>query len=138
MDKYEYLTGEGLGYKPGVVQKVKSKYSPLGEALNNKVRSKTGKRNKVVNRDKQNKNLIYNSQLSFVKSQNISSLKELSPDFMHKKLNHLHKTFTGFKNVSPQKKNTEDLKAKGLEYVRDLFNELYYIYKERFEEKKML
>ena len=33
LDKYEYLTGEDLGYKPGVVEKVKFEYSPLGEAL---------------------------------------------------------------------------------------------------------
>ena len=32
LDKYEYLTGEDLGYRPGVVEKVKFKYSPLGEA----------------------------------------------------------------------------------------------------------
>ena len=36
LDKYEYLTGEDLGYKPGVVEKVKFEYSPLGEALSNK------------------------------------------------------------------------------------------------------
>ena len=32
LDKYEYLTGEDLGYKPGVAEKVKFEYSPLGEA----------------------------------------------------------------------------------------------------------
>ena len=29
LDKYEYLTGEDLGYKPDVVQRAKFKYSPL-------------------------------------------------------------------------------------------------------------
>ena len=33
LNKYDYLTGEDLGYKPGVVEKVKFQYSPLGEAL---------------------------------------------------------------------------------------------------------
>ena len=33
LDKYEYLTGEDFGCKPGVVEKVKFEYSPLGEAL---------------------------------------------------------------------------------------------------------
>ena len=55
---------------------------------------------------------------------------------MHKNLQNFHKKFTGFKNVSPQTKNNEDLKAKVLDNVRDLFNELYYIYKERCEEEK--
>ena len=53
LDKYEYLTVEDLGHKPGVVEKAKFEYSPLGETLNNKVKSKTYKRNKVVNTDKQ-------------------------------------------------------------------------------------
>ena len=34
LDKYEYLTGEGLGYKPDVVQKAKFEYSPLGQVFN--------------------------------------------------------------------------------------------------------
>ena len=29
--KYEYLTGENLGYKPSVVEQAKSEYSPLGK-----------------------------------------------------------------------------------------------------------
>ena len=29
LEKYEYLTGEDLGYKADVIQKVKFKYSPL-------------------------------------------------------------------------------------------------------------
>ena len=44
LDKYEYLTGEDLGYKPGVVKKVKFEYCPSDEASNIKAKSKTGKR----------------------------------------------------------------------------------------------
>ena len=39
LNKYEYLTGEDLGYIPGEVEKVKFEYPPLGEALN-KAKSK--------------------------------------------------------------------------------------------------
>ena len=53
-----------------------------------------------------------------------------------KKRNNFHKRFTGFKKVSPQTKNNEDLKTKGLDNAGDLFNDLYYIYKERYEEEK--
>ena len=52
MDKYEYLTGKYFGYKPQVIEKVKFEYSPLGEALNNKAKSKKDKRDKVVNTDR--------------------------------------------------------------------------------------
>ena len=34
LDKYEYLTGEDLGYKPDVVQKAKFEYYPLGQVFN--------------------------------------------------------------------------------------------------------
>ena len=34
LNKYEYLTGEDLGYKPDPVQKAKFEYSPLGEVFN--------------------------------------------------------------------------------------------------------
>ena len=34
LEKYENLTGEDLGYKPGVVESAKFKYSPLGRVFN--------------------------------------------------------------------------------------------------------
>ena len=34
LDKYEYVTGEDLGYRPDPVQKAKFKYSPLGQVFN--------------------------------------------------------------------------------------------------------
>ena len=34
LKKYEYLTGEDLGYKTGVVEKAKFEYSPLGKVFN--------------------------------------------------------------------------------------------------------
>ena len=34
LEKYEYLSGEDLGYKPDVVQKTKFEYSPLGKVFN--------------------------------------------------------------------------------------------------------
>ena len=34
LEKYEYLTGEDLGYRPDVIQRAKVEYSPLGEAFN--------------------------------------------------------------------------------------------------------
>ena len=34
LEKYEYLTGEDLEYKPDVIQKVKFEYFPLGKVFN--------------------------------------------------------------------------------------------------------
>ena len=58
-------------------------------------------------------------------------------DSMHKKLNDFPKKFAKFKNVHPRTKENEDLKVKVLDNIGDLFNDLYYIYKERCEEEKI-
>ena len=34
IEKYEYLTGEDLGYKADVIQKAKFEYFPLGKVFN--------------------------------------------------------------------------------------------------------
>ena len=82
MDKYEYVTGNNLRYKVGVVEKVKSGYSSLGEALNNKAKSKIDKRDKMVKTNKQDKNVIYNSQHSFVKLKDTNVLKKCHKRFV--------------------------------------------------------
>ena len=33
LEKYKYLTGEDLGYKPEVVEKTKFEYSPFGKVF---------------------------------------------------------------------------------------------------------
>ena len=86
MDKYEYLTAEDLDYKPSTVEQAKFDYSLLGMVLTNNTKRKINE-NKVDNQKKENKNLIYNSQHSFVKFEDIGEFKELSLDAMHKKLN---------------------------------------------------
>ena len=34
LDKYEYLTGEDLGFKPSTVEQAKFEYSPMGKMFN--------------------------------------------------------------------------------------------------------
>ena len=34
LDRYEYLTGEDLGFKPSTIEKAKSEYPPLGNIFN--------------------------------------------------------------------------------------------------------
>ena len=53
-----------------------------------------------------------------------------------KKWTSCKKKFTRFRKVTPQTKEKEDLKTKVLDNAGDLFNELYCIYKERYEKEK--
>ena len=122
-----------MGYKPKVLEKDKFQYYPLGEALKNNAKTKT---EKIVKKDKGDKHLVYNQQHIFAKFKDISDFKEISLDSMHKRLNDFHKKCIKLKGVNPQTKANEDLKEKVLDNAGDIFNELYYIYKEKYEEEK--
>ena len=134
LEKYEYLTGEDLGHRPSVLEKIKFEYSPLGAVSADNVKKKTNT-NKVNIKKKQDKNLIYNSQHIFTKFKGIDEFKELSLDSMYKKLNDLKK-INKLKAVDPQTNENKVLKSKVLDNVGDLFNELYYIYKNKYNEEK--
>ena len=84
----------------------------------------------MVKTNKQDKNVIYNSQHSFVKLKDTNVFEEMSQTFCKK--------FDELKNVSPQINKNEELKKDVLENVLDIFNEFYYIYNERYEEKQLL
>ena len=92
LEKYEYLTGEDLGHRPSAIEKTKFEYSPLGAVLANNAKKKTST-NKVNDKKKQDKHLVYNSQNSFTKFKDIDEFKELSLDSMYKKLNDFKKTY---------------------------------------------
>ena len=55
---------------------------------------------------------------------------------IYKKLNDFFKKFNKLKAVNPQADENKVLKPKVLDNVGDLFNELYYIYKDKYNEEK--
>ena len=128
------MAGEDLGHRPSVLEKTKFEYSPLGAVLADNIKKKTNT-NKVNIKKKQDKNLIYNSQHSFTKFKDIDEFKGLSLDSMYKKLNDFLKKFNKLKAVHPETNENIVLKPKSLNNVGDLFNELYYIYKDKYNEK---
>ena len=67
LEKYEYLTGEDLGYKPDVIQKAKFEYSPLGKVVNKEL-EKSDKKEGLLKRlkDIEGKN---KNQLDAIKDQ---------------------------------------------------------------------
>ena len=134
LEKYEYLTGEDLGHKTSVLEKTKFEYSPLGAVLADNVKKKTNT-NKVNVKKTQDQNLIYNSQHSFTKFKDIDEFKELSLDSMHKKLNDFKKRFNKLKVVNPQTDDNKVLKPKVLDNVGNLFNDLCYNYKDKYNEE---
>ena len=55
---------------------------------------------------------------------------------IHKRLNEFYKNFGWFENFSPQTKEKGNLKEKVLSNAGGLFNELYYIYKGKYNKEK--
>ena len=106
LDKYKYLTGEDLGYKPDVIQREKFEYSPLGEVFN-KVFKKDEKKKKVIKHDN---DLVYNSVHNFNKY-SVSSFNEiLSIDSKFDTINKFYKDFLKVNDVKSQNKNTKQKK----------------------------
>ena len=159
LDKYKYLTGEDLGLKLSTVEETKFEYSPLGKVFNKGVSEEDRKEGLLKRLEKikdkneellnkfnttskasknkiniQNKNLTYDSKHSFVKYKDIEDIKELSLDSMYKKLNK-YDEITSLNNNNPRKKNTKELKNEVLSNVRDLYNELCYIYKGKYSKE---
>ena len=118
-----------------ILENIKDKNKELLNAFSTTNKVSKALKNKVDNQNKQNKNLIYNSQHSFVKFKDIGEFKELSLDSMHKKLKNFHKKFTSLKNVAPQTEANKNLEKKVLDNAGDLYNELYYIYKDKYNEE---
>ena len=61
LEKYEYLNGEDLGYKPDVVQKAKFEYFPLGKVFNkglDKDNKKEGLLKRLKNIEDENKDQL--------------------------------------------------------------------------------
>ena len=54
---------------------------------------------------------------------------------MYKKLNDFQKSFNKLKAVNPQTDENKVLKSNVLDNIRDLFNDLYYIYKDKYNEE---
>ena len=54
---------------------------------------------------------------------------------MHKKLENVHKKFNKFKNIIPQTKENKRLKNKVLINAGNLYNDFYFIYKNKYVEE---
>ena len=65
LDKYKYLTGEDLGYKPDVVTQARFEYSPLGQVFNKGLDDKEDKKEGLL------------KKLKNIKDENEEQLEEI-------------------------------------------------------------
>ena len=66
---------------------------------------------------------------------NIKDIKDLSLDSIFNRMRMYHKKFASLNNLTPQTENKEELKQEVLNNAGDIYNELYYIYKIKYNKK---
>ena len=55
---------------------------------------------------------------------------------MYKRLKEFKKRFNKFKTLNPQTDKNKNLEKKVLDEIGDLFNELYYLYKDKYNKEE--
>ena len=105
LDQYEYLIGEDIGYKPGLIEKAKFEYSSLGEAFN-----KLSKTNDQISKDKYDNDLVYDSRHNFNKYR-VSNFNEISSiDSKFDIVNKFYKDFKKLVDVKSKKRKKKKSK----------------------------
>ena len=128
LEKYEYLTGEDLGYKPDVIQRAKFEYSPLGEAFNKGLKKDVKK--SII---KYSNDLVYSSVHNFNKY-SLPNYNEISSiDSKFDTINKFCKDLVKLNNV----KSRDDKKRKKADVLKNathLYNKWIDINKKVYEQ----
>ena len=133
LEKYEYLTGEYLGYKPDVIQKAKFEYSPLGKVFN-KGLDESDKKKRYSERfknieDKSEEQLIENKENKQLHIKPVTYIldKELSEEAknMLTKLDNKEKTIN-YKKLSFRRDKNLKIDFRDYRSLKELFKEIYY------------
>ena len=91
--------------------------------------------------------MTYNTKYNFVKLKNSDDIKKLPLDSMFNLMKEHHKKFNSLNNLKPRKTANKTKRLEVLIYVDYIYNELYKIYKNKYnreidrlnvENKKML
>ena len=118
--------------KEGILKRLENIKDKNDELLNTFNTTNKSSRNRTNN---QSKKVIYNADHSFAKLRNIDDIKKLSLNSMFSLMRKYHKKFTSLNNLIPRTKNNKELKQEVLINAGDIYNELYHIYKNKYNKK---
>ena len=153
LDKYELLTGEDLDLKP-IFQPTLGKIFNKGlseedkkEGLFKRLENIKDKNKELINRfnttnkasknktNNQSKKLIYNANHGFTVLKSIDNIKKLSLGSMFNIMKEYYEKFNKLNNLKARTKDNEKRKQEVLTNVSNIYNELYYIYKSKYNKK---
>ena len=103
LEKYEYLTREGLGHRPSVLEKNKLEYSRLGMSL-----SKSFKKDNAKNIASREGDFNYDGKHSFYRfDKEFNEFEEMSLDSKYNNMKKYTNVLTIFKNIKPKNPKTQ-------------------------------
>ena len=103
LEKYEYLTREGLGHRPSVLEKNKLEYSRLGMSL-----SKSFKKDNAKNIASREGDFNYDGKHSFNRfDKEFNEFEEMSLDSKYNNMKKYTNVLTIFKNLKPKNPKTQ-------------------------------
>ena len=119
------------------LENVKNKNEELINTISTINKVSTATTNKTTkNKTKiQSKDLIYDSKHSLLSTEILINLKNCHLHYFYIKLNKFKRDIFDLKGVSPRKKEKRELKNKVLPNGKKHCNELYYIYKEKYNKE---
>ena len=160
--KYEYLTGEDLGYKPSVFEKAKFDYSPLSNIFTkgfNKddqkerlfkrlenIKDKKGKllnafiaANKVSKAAQNESDFNYDCRCTFCRFyKNFEKFKRIvSIDSKHSELKEFYKLLSYFKNHKPTTNKIKQRKDRILNNFNQFCNKYFDTYKKYYDSENL-
>ena len=134
LDKYEYLTGKDLEYKPSPSQKAKSEYSPLSQVFNKGLK-KDEKSEGILKRLKNIEDKIDNNNLKEIEGQKDEGIKSTGCNFKQNLSPEAIRVFNqivekekainySYLYMNPNRRNTYDFIM--YRKLKRLFEEIYF------------
>ena len=117
--------------KEGILKRLENIKDKNEELINTLSTTKATKNKTNI----QSKKLIYDVNHSFAKLKNIDDIKKLSLDSMFNLMREYHEKITSLNNLAPRTENNKKLKQEVLINAGDIYNELYYIYLNKYNKK---
>ena len=161
--KYEYLTGEDLGYRLSVLDQTKFDYSPLGKVINNGLNDKDDQKEGLLKRlnniEDKNEKLPNTLSKAVKASRNVSNESDFYYNSTYKFRNHYRdfgkfkkmasvdskrselikffKLFRDFKDFETPSDDAKKFKNKVMNKTHQLYNKCLNAYKEEYNSKDL-
>ena len=117
--------------KEGLFKKLEN-IKDKNKELTNRFSTTKALKNKINNQDKR---LVYDANHSFSELRNINNIKKLSFESMFSIMKEIHQNFDKLNNLKTRTEDNGKRKQKVLTNVADIYNELYYVYKSKYNKK---